>query len=77
MKRGIRPQKKVAITLTELEAMLATCNDSFEGQRDRALLCFAFASGGRRRSEVAAADLRDLRRIGPQGYIYRLEHSNT
>ncbi|GAB2655413.1 site-specific integrase [Arenimonas aestuarii] len=77
VKRGERPRKKTAITLTELEAMLATCDDSLEGLRDRALLCFGFASGGRRRSEIAAADVRDLRRIGPQGYIYRLEHSKT
>ena len=77
VKRGERPRKKTAITLIELEAMLATCNDTLEGVRDRALLCFAFASGGRRRSEVAAADMRDLRRIGPLGYIYRLEHSKT
>lgn len=77
VKRGERPRKKTAITLAELEAMLATCDDSLEGIRDRALLCFGFASGGRRRSELAAADLRDLRRIGPQGYIYRLEHSKT
>lgn len=77
VKRGVRPRKKTAITLPELEAMLATCDDSLEGLRDRALLCFAFASGGRRRSEVAAADLRDLRRIGDKGYIYRLEHSKT
>lgn len=66
VKRGERPRKKTAITLAELEAMLATCDDSLEGLRDRALLCFGFASGGRRRGEVAAADLRDLRRIGPQ-----------
>ncbi|TAL84096.1 MAG: site-specific integrase [Rhodanobacter sp.] len=77
VKRGVRPRKKTAITLAELEAMLATCDESLEGLRDRALLCFGFASGGRRRSEIAAADLRDLRRIGPQGYIYRLEHSKT
>jgi integrase len=77
IKRGERPRKKTAITLAELEAMLATCDDSLEGLRDRALLCFGFASGGRRRSEVAAADLRDLRRIGPQGFIYRLELSKT
>lgn len=77
VKRGERPRKKTAITLTELEAMLATCDDSLEGIRDRALLCFGFASGGRRRSEIAAADLRDLRRIGDKGYIYRLEHSKT
>src|SRR5690606_15188518 len=75
VKRGERPRKKTAITLPELEAMLATCDDSLEGLRDRALLCFAFASGGRRRSEVAAADLRDLKRLGDKGYIYRLEHS--
>lgn len=67
LKRGVRPRKKTAITLTELEAMLATCDDRLEGLRDRALLCFAFASGGRCRSEVATAD---LRRIGPQDYMY-------
>ncbi len=77
VKRGERPRKKTAITLPELEAMLATCDASLEGLRDRALLCFGFASGGRRRSEIAAADLRDLRRIGTLGYIYRLEHSKT
>lgn len=77
VKCGERPRKKTAITLPELEAMLATCDDNLEGIRDRALLCFGFASGGRRRSEIAAADLRDLRRIGDQGYIYRLEHSKT
>lgn len=77
VKRGVRPRKKTAITLPELEAMLATCDDSLEGLRDRALLSFAFASGGRRRSEVAAADMRDLRRISDKGYIYRLEHSKT
>ncbi|MCW0452530.1 site-specific integrase [Xanthomonas sacchari] len=77
VKRGERPRKKTAITLPELEALLATCDDSLEGIRDRALLCFGFASGGRRRSEIAAADLSDLRRIGEAGYIYRLEHSKT
>lgn len=77
VKRGERPTKKTAITRAELEAMLATCDDSLEGQRDRALLCFGFASGGRRRSEIAAADMRDLRKVGEDGYIYRLEYSKT
>lgn len=77
VKRGERPTKKTAITKPELEAMLATCDDSLEGLRDRALLCFGFSSGGRRRSEIAAADMRDLRRLGPSAYIYRLEHSKT
>ncbi|WEN16923.1 site-specific integrase [Rhodanobacter sp. AS-Z3] len=77
VKRGERPTKKIAITRPELEAMLATCDDSLEGLRDRALLCFGFASGGRRRSEIAAADKRDLRKTGEDGYIYRLEYSKT
>ncbi len=77
VKRGERPDKKTAITKPELEAMLATCDDSLEGIRDRALLCFGFSSGGRRRSEIAAADVRDLRRTGPRAYVYRLEHSKT
>lgn len=77
VKRGERPAKKTAITKTELEAMLATCDESLEGRRDRALLCFGFASGGRRRSEIAAATMMDLRRTGPQAFIYRLEHSKT
>lgn len=77
VKRGERPTKKTAITKVELEAMLATCDESLEGIRDRALLCFGFSSGGRRRSEIAAADMRDLRRIGPSAYIYRLEYSKT
>ncbi len=77
VKRGERPTKKTAITRAELEAMLATCDDSLEGLRDRALLCFGFASGGRRRSEIAAADMRDLRKVGENGYIYRLEYSKT
>ncbi len=77
VKRGERPTKKTTITRQELEAMLATCDDSLEGLRDRALLCFGFASGGRRRSEIAAADLRDLRKTGEDAYIYRLEFSKT
>ena len=77
VKRGERPTKKTAITRPELEAMLATCDDSLEGLRDRALLCFGFASGGRRRSEIASADMRDLRKVGEDGYIYRLEYSKT
>jgi len=77
VKRGERTTKKTAITRAELEAMLATCDDSLEGLRDRAILCFGFASGGRRRSEIAAADMRDLRKVGEDGYIYRLEYSKT
>lgn len=77
VKRGERPTKKTAITRTELDALVATCDDSLEGLRDRAILLFGFASGGRRRSEIAAADWQDLRRVGATEFVYRLEHSKT
>lgn len=76
-KRGERPSKKTAITKRELDALIATCDDTIEGLRDRALLYFAFASGGRRRSEVAAADFSALRKPGERQYVYRLEFSKT
>lgn len=75
-KRGVRPQKKDALTRDPLQAMLATCDDSLRGKRDRALLLFAWASGGRRRSEVAAADMRFLKRAGSD-FVYELAHSKT
>jgi integrase len=54
-KRGARPRKQRALTKDPLQAVLATCDDTLRGKRDRALLLFAWATGGRRRSEVASA----------------------
>jgi len=76
-RRGARPHKKAALTRDPLEALLATCDDSLRGRRDRALLLFAWASGGRRRSEVVRAELAQLRRVGPGEYLYTLGHSKT
>ena len=75
-KRGALPQKKDALTKDPLQAILATCDDSLRGQRDRALLLFAWTSGGRRRSEVAEADMQHLKPI-PEGYLYTLAYSKT
>jgi len=60
-----------------LEQLLATCDHSLRGLRDRALLLFAWSSGGRRRSEVTGADMRYLRAVGPKDFIYTLAHSKT
>ena len=76
-KRGALPRKKSALTKDPLQAVLATCDESLRGKRDRALLLFAWASGGRRRSEVAAADMQYLRRIAPAEFVYTLAHSKT
>lgn len=76
-KRGVRPHKQAALTSEPLEAMLATCDDSPRGKRDRALLLFAWSSGGRRRSEVSDATMEDLRQVGSRGFLFTLGHSKT
>lgn len=75
-KRGARPVKKEALTKDPLELILTTCDDSLRGKRDRALLLFAWSSGGRRRSEVADAKMEFLRAV-PGGYVYTLQNSKT
>ena len=49
-------KSKNPITREVLEAMLATCAPGLRGLRDRAILMTGFASGGRRRSELAGLD---------------------
>lgn len=77
VKAGWRPAKKKAATLDLLYPMLNTCRpDKLLDIRDQALLFFAWASGGRRRSEVSEARAENLTRV-PDGFIYHLEHSKT
>jgi len=75
-RRGAGPRQKPALTREPLEALLATCDDSLCGLRDRALLLFAWASGGRRRSEVAQATVENTVATA-DGYLYRLGASKT
>ncbi len=49
-----QPKSPRPITRDVLEKLLATCDDSLRGLRDRAILMLAFGSGGRRRSEITA-----------------------
>ncbi|WP_373038771.1 site-specific integrase [Variovorax sp. KK3] len=76
-KRGARPRKQRALTKDPLEAVLETCDESLRGKRDRALLLFAWATGGRRRSEVASAALENLQRVDGKAYLYTLAYSKT
>lgn len=75
--RGESAVSKTALTKGPLEAMLATCTDGLIGVRDRALLSFAFSSGGRRRSEVAQAVMEHLVKVDEDTYVYQLIHSKT
>lgn len=76
-KRGVKQAKKPALTKDPLTALLATCDDSLRGVRDRALLLFAWSSGGRRRSEVTSATMDNLTKVAERAYIYALLHSKT
>lgn len=76
-KRGAGPRKQAALAKALLQAVLATCDESLKGLRDRALLLFAWSTGGRRRSEVAHARWEQLRRVSDSEYLYTLGHSKT
>jgi integrase len=52
-------QKAAALTLAMLRQILATCDQSARGRRDRALLLFGFA-GALRRSELVALQVEDV-----------------
>jgi len=68
--------RPIAATQSVMRALLATCGDDLLGIRDRALLLFGFSSGGRRRSEIVAATLENVRREG-DGFLYEMRHSKT
>lgn len=59
--RKRRRKSAKAVTGDVLTKLLATCStDSLRDVRDRAILMVAFASGGRRRSEIAALRVEQL-----------------
>ncbi|MBB1251714.1 tyrosine-type recombinase/integrase [Rhizobium sp. G21] len=64
VRASVRPRRRKsakAVTGDVLAKLLATCKtDSLRDLRDRALLMVAFASGGRRRSEVAGLRVEQL-----------------
>jgi len=68
--------KKAAITLDILQALIATCDDSLTDLRDKAVLLVGFAAGGRRRSEIVSIQLDDLKLI-QEGYTLTIRRSKT
>lgn len=74
---GPASNPQAALGRSELEQMLATCTDGLRGQRDRAMLLFAWASGGRRRSEVVSATVEQLVPQVGGGYVFWQGASKT
>lgn len=76
-RRGVAVRKKTAAVAEPLQAMLDTCTDGLRGVRDRALLLLAWSGGGRRRSEIVALQVGDLRRIDDDTWMLALGTTKT
>jgi integrase len=72
---GRPPQKAAALSLVMLRKLLATCDGSARGRRDRALLLFGFA-GALRRSELVFLNVEDVR-IDADGLRLRIRRGKT
>lgn len=76
-RRGFRPRNKKAAVRETLQTLLANkIAPSSADVRDDAMLLFAFASGGRRRSEVAEARIELLEEVDGD-YVYHLGITKT
>lgn len=75
-KYGGTKRKGLAITKDTLFALLETCGDALIDARDRAVLLFGWSSGGRRRAEIAQAEIEDLQEVG-ENYVYHMKKSKT
>lgn len=76
LRTGWRPAKKVAAHREILDQLLDACGDDIVGLRDRAVLLFAFSSGGRRASEVSTAEVDRLEPV-KDDFVYNLGLTKT
>jgi integrase len=71
-------KKSKAISKKVLEDIIATCDKgTLIDIRDKAIILFAFCSGGRRRSEIQEASMEDLQKVDNGEYLYRVAKSKT
>lgn len=77
-KYGTSQPSGKAITKDILDDMIDTCKkNSLRDKRDKALILFGWGSGGRRRSEIVAADMKDLVKTEDGDFIYNIPKSKT
>jgi integrase len=74
-RHGRPPRKAAALSLPMLRQLLATCDRTARGRRDRALLLFGFA-GALRRSELVSLNLEDVR-VDADGLRLRILRGKT
>lgn len=76
LRRHGKPARQAAALMTdEVRALVATCDGSASGLRDRALLLVGYA-GGLRRSELVAIERHDIEDV-PGGVRIRIQRSKT
>jgi len=74
--RGDTPRRVRALREHQILAMLASCNETLHGYRDRALLSLGFAAA-LRRSELCSLRMGDLQRKESEGILVHLRWSKT
>lgn len=74
---GAPPRKKQWMSLAQLREAVQSLPNNLKGARDKAILLVAFASGGRRRSEIASMRVEHLRAAPTGGFEWTLERSKT
>jgi integrase len=74
-RHGRPPQKAAALSLAMLRKLLATCDRTVRGRRDRALLLFGFA-GALRRSELVFLNVEDVK-VDADGLRLRILRGKT
>ena len=65
-----------AITKGILNDMLNTCGNKLIDIRDRAILLFAWGSGGRKRSEITEAQMKNLNKLPEGEFTYTIPKGN-
>lgn len=76
MKDENKQTSKQALTIDLLERVIGTMPDGFQRMRDVAVLSHGFHSGGRRRSEIVAANIEDVT-VTPDVTYVMLNRSKT
>lgn len=75
-KKKVRVVQKSAFSEAQLKTVLDGYPDTLIGLRNKALVLAAYASGGRRRSEVVAMRVDQLHEV-TDGYLWGIPHTKT
>ena len=74
---GVETEKKAPAVKSVIEKLIATCDDSLVGKRNRSIVLLSFSSGGRRRSEVSNLRASDIEKLSDNRYQIRMYHSKS